>query len=231
MPSPAPAVILRGTFDDLGLFDALQLMAATSQTGVLRIGAPFRADVHLSGGAIGCVRLDGFSSPADALLRAGLVDAAATAGEVDVPGVVMGAADPEECRTVVREHVLEVLFELSVLGDGGYDFLAGVPDPWRGAVTVDVAVALAEHERRVEQWREIAGSIPPMTAVPGFAPHLPPGVEEVAVGWAEWRLLVAVDGRTRVSEVVAASGMPPLEACRALHQLVAKGLLSVDGGI
>lgn len=229
-PSAAPTVVLTGTLDELALLDALALVSATAASGVLRISEPLSADIHLVGGRIGCVRIDGLSALGDALARKGLVAAGGPGAPVDVEEVLAGAKDRDRCEEVVRDHLLELLFELSVLADGAFDFVTGVPDPWGGSVTVGVDRAREEHDRRVAEWREIAGSIPPMTAIPTLTPHLPPGVEDVEIGWAEWHVLGVLDGRATVSEVVSLSGMAPLEACRALHQLVVKGLAVVRPG-
>lgn len=229
-PAGPPAVVLTGTLDELALFDALALVSATAASGVLRISEPLSADIHLVDGRIGCVRLDGLSSLGDALARKGLASGVEPGALVDVEQLLAGAADRDRCVEVVRDHVVELLFELSVLADGAFDFVTGVPDPWGGSVTVDVDRARQEHELRVAEWHEIAGSIPPMSAVPALAPHLPPGVEAIEIGWAEWHVLGVLDGRATVSEVVSLSGMAPLEACRALHQLVTKGLAVVQPG-
>ena len=223
--APAPAVVLRGSLDELDLLEAIRLLSATAQTGVLRLSDPFPADVHLVGGRIGCVRLEGLPSLADALRRRGLFSPAASG--IDVAAMVAASPDPHRCQWVVRDHLLESLFALSVLGRGAFDFVAHVPDPWAGAATVDVADALADHERRLADWRLVADHIPPAGATPSLSPRLPPGVEEIVLGWAEWRVLVVVDGTSSVAAVAALSGMAPLEACRALHQLIVKGLVAV----
>lgn len=229
-PGAAPTVVLTGSLDEVSLFDALTLVGATTATGVLRIAEPLSADIHLVAGRIGCVSLDGISSLGDTLVRKALLGGIGPGAEVDVQRLLDETGDRSRVEQVVRNHVLELLFELSVLSEGAFDFVTGVADPWGASVTVEVAMAREEHERRLTEWRAIAGSIPPMAAVPALAPHLPPGSEEVEIGWAEWQVLAVLDGRARVTEVVARSGMAPLEACRALHHLVTTGLVVVDPG-
>ena len=228
--SSAPVVALRGTLDDLSLFDALTLVAATRTTGVLRVGGPFAGSVHVVAGRIGCVRCEGSASWGDVLSASGAVGDWDVGDEPAVDQLLLAVADRQRLETVVRDHLVDLLFELAVLGEGAIEFVAPVPDPWGGCLTVDLAVATAEHERRVAEWREIAASLPPMTATPQLAPRLAPGVEEAVVSNDEWRVLAALDGTTTLAGVVGSCGLGPLETCRALHGLLRKGLVHTDAG-
>lgn len=224
------SVVLSGTLGSVGLFDALQLLAASSQTGALRLSEPFPAVVHLVRGGIGCIRAEGSFSLADALHRGGLlggdgVDDLDGASEADLLG---RATDGARLEAVVRDYVLDVLFELVVLSEGDFVFVAGVDDPWGGRLVQPLRSLMDEEQRRVAEWKEIAASIPPMTAAPVAVSRLPRGATQVILAEDEWRVLVLVDGVTTVAGVVAASGMGPLDACRALYRLMSKGVV-VDG--
>ncbi|MGH9282493.1 MAG: DUF4388 domain-containing protein, partial [Acidimicrobiales bacterium] len=124
-PATPPAVTLRGTLDDLAVFEVLQLLAPTSQSGVLRVSGAFPVEVHLVAGRIGAVRLRDLPPVTDALVQRGLAGPARNGADADVPSVVASSGDPERCRLVVREYVLEALFQLSVLGEGFFDFVPG----------------------------------------------------------------------------------------------------------
>ncbi|HET9441919.1 MAG TPA: DUF4388 domain-containing protein [Acidimicrobiales bacterium] len=221
------SVVLSGTLGNVGLFDALQLLAASSQSGVLRLNDPFPAVVHLVKGGIGCIRAEGSFSLADALDRGGLLgevgdeDITAVA-EADLLGRVTDRARLEE---VVRNYVLDVLFELVVLSEGEFVFVAGVDDPWDGRLVQPLQSLMDEEQRRVAEWKEIARSIPPMTAAPSALSRLPRGVDQLTLAEDEWRVLVLIDGVTTVAGLVAASGMGPLDACRALYKLMNKGVV------
>lgn len=227
--SAEPAVALHGTLDDVDLFDVLRLLAATPQTGVLRVHHPFRAAVHLVGGRIGCVRSGGSVSLGDALRRGGVEERAAPGRDPAVGRTLAVTSDPVRAERIVREHVRELLFELAVLGEGPFEFLPGVADPWSGALTTDVVEAATEHERMVAEWKEIAASLPPAATRLVPVARLADGVDEVVVTWDEWRVLVLLDGRHTVAELVAACDLPALETSRGLAGLLRKGLVTPAG--
>lgn len=224
-----PAVALRGSLDEVALFDVLRLLAASPQTGVLRIRHPFPASVHLVGGRIGCVRADGSASLGDALRRGGVEERAAPGRDPNVGRMLAVTADPPRAERLVREHVRDLLFELAVLGEGPFEFTPGPPDPWSGAVTTDVAEAGDQHDRQVGEWREIAATLPPASTRLVLVPRLADGVDEVAVSWDEWRVLVLLDGRHTVAELVAACDLPALETSKALAGLLRKAVVAPAG--
>lgn len=227
-PEPAGAleVALRGTLDDVPLFDVLRLLAATPRTGVLWVHRPFPAAVHLVGGRIGCVRAEASVSLGDALRRGGVEERAAPGRDPAVGRVLAVTSDPGRAERIVREHVGDLLFELAILGQGPFEFVPGVPDPWSSALTADVAELAEEHDRQVARWKEIAASLPPAGTRLVPVPRLADGVEEVAVAWDEWRVLVLLDGRRGVPELVAECDLPALETSKAVAGLVRKGLVA-----
>ena len=228
--APGPAgrsgVTLRGTLGETALFDVLQLLAATSQTGVLRLFRPFPAAVHLIGGRIGCVRSDGSVPLGDALRRGGIEDRAAPGRDPAVDRMLAVTADPAGAERIVRAHVRQLLFELAVLSDGPFEFSTGVADPWSGVLTTDVGDAADDHDGLVAEWKDIAATLPLSSTRPALVPRLGDGVDAVAVGWDEWRVLVLLDGRRTVTDVVAACDLPALETSRALAGLLRKGLVT-----
>ena len=225
-PVGRTGVTLQGTLGDIALFEVLQLLAATSQTGVLRLYRPFPAAVHVIDGSIGCVRSDGSVSLGDALRRGGVDERAAPGRDPAVDRMLAVAADPGRAERIVRGHVRQLLFELTVLGEGPFEFSTGVADPWSGALTTDVGDAADAHDGLVAEWKDIAATLPPSSTRLAPAPRLGDGVDEVTVGWDEWRVLVLLDGRRTVTDVVAGCDLPALETSRALAGLLRKRLVA-----
>lgn len=230
-PGPAggagrPAVALRGSLDEVPLFDLLRLLAATTGSGVLRIHRPFAAEIHLAGGRIGCVRAEGSASLGEALRRGGVEERAAPGRHPAVDRVLAAASDPARAERVVRGHVRDLLFELAVLGEGSFEYAVGVPDPWSGALSTDVAAAAGEHDRDLAEWKEVAAVLPPPSAALAPVSRLADDVAEVVVARDEWSVLSLLDGRRTLAEVVAVCELAALETSRALAGLVRKGLVA-----
>lgn len=119
---------------------------------------------------------------------------------------------------------VDALFELLRLPEGSFAFHAdtGPDEPGDPA---DLAVLLAEAQRRLEEWRGIEAVVPSLEASVALAPEL--GVGEVTVGKDQWRALVAVAAERQVAGVVDRLGLGEFDTCRTLKELVEGGLVTI----
>jgi uncharacterized protein DUF4388 len=123
------------------------------------------------------------------------------------------------------ERLVEVCFGVVRLERGSFRFAADDPAPWRCPEPVELSDALVEVERLLKQWREIVRVIPSLDCRPRLLEALV--VEELVLDRAQWTLLVAVDGRRTVREVVERVGHPVLEVCHSLLELVEAGAVGI----
>ena len=97
--------------------------------------------------------------------------------------------------------------------------------PWACEETVDLEVAIDELARLVEEWREIQAVIPSLECRIRLADEL--GVDELTVDRERWQLIVALDGRRSVRDLVRKTNRPVLEVCHAILALVDAGAVNV----
>jgi hypothetical protein len=121
-------------------------------------------------------------------------------------------------------RVVELCFSASRLEDGAFRFGSEEP-PWVCPETVDLEVAIDELARLLEEWRDIQAVIPTLDARVRLADEL--GVDELVVDRERWALLVAIDGRRTVRELVRKTNRPTLEICHTIVALVDAGALTV----
>ena len=95
---------------------------------------------------------------------------------------------------------------------GSFRFAADDPAPWRCAEPVELSDALVEVDRLLKQWREILRVIPSLECRPQLLDALE--VDELVVDRERWALLVAIDGRRTVRELVQRTGRPVIELCQ-----------------
>jgi hypothetical protein len=86
---------------------------------------------------------------------------------------------------------------------------------------------LAETERRLAAWPEIAGRVPGRSARLTLPPAPPVDAGPVAVDADEWRFLAAVGGSRTVAALVDEAGQGEFRTCQALAAMVERGLLVV----
>jgi hypothetical protein len=123
------------------------------------------------------------------------------------------------------DRLVEVCFNVVRLERGSFRFAADEPAPWRCPEPVELSDAMVEVERLLKQWREVVRVIPSLDCRPRLLDALV--VEELVLDRARWTLLVALDGRRTVRDVVERVGQPVLEVCHSLLELVETGAVGI----
>jgi hypothetical protein len=233
-------VSFQGTLDLFGLAEILRLLAAGGKDGLLalrRDGAS--GGIWLVDGGVAWVAARPGPEPlARRLLGLGAVepDAVAAALRAASEGRSLaalleqsGAVPAERLREVAREHLADELFDLARWRDGSFSFEQGTSPPESLDPVAGVDELLAETERRLAAWPEIAGKVPGRSALLSIPPRSD-DAGPTTVDPAEWRLLAAVGGRRTVASVVEETGQGEFQTCQALAAMVERGLLAVSEG-
>jgi Domain of unknown function (DUF4388) len=134
------------------------------------------------------------------------------------------AGDPLGDAHALLARVVDVCFAVARADDGSFRFGAEEP-PWACAETIDLEVAIDDVARLVDEWREIQAVIPSLECRIRLTDDL--GVEVLTVDRERWQLLVALDGRRNVRDLVRKTNRPVLEVCHAILALVDAGAVSV----
>jgi hypothetical protein len=123
------------------------------------------------------------------------------------------------------EALVEVCFDTVRVDGGSFRFGADEPAPWRCPEPVELSDALVEVERLLKQWREVVRLIPSFDCRPRLLDALV--VDELVLDRERWSLLVALDGRRTVREVVERVGRPVLDVGHALLELIDAGAVGI----
>ena len=134
------------------------------------------------------------------------------------------AGDPITDPQALMARVVDVCFAIERADDGSFRFGPEQP-PWACAETIDLEVGIDELGRLVEEWREIQAVIPSLECRIRLTDEL--GVEELRVDREWWRLVVALDGRRNVRDLVRKTNRPVLDVCHAILALVDAGAVNV----
>lgn len=125
-----------------------------------------------------------------------------------------------------RDEVVQVLFHLTLLGDGDFSFEpdaddvhAGAGDRWPLDALLDDVAA------RVSRWRAISGVLPSLDVVVRLRPQ--DDDAEVVLAAGTWSVAAALDGTRRVRDVALLVGGDAFATMEAVHGLVTRGLAEV----
>ncbi len=228
---------LEGSLDAFSLPDIFALLSMTKKTGGLHLRRPGAHGVvwfttgALTGGASDVSR----QTFARRVVGSGLVTDDALAGAVDRSlaeeglGVVRAlqqdaAIDEGALHDIGAEHVVDTVFDLLRWPDGDFAFVIDEPNPDDVGVSRQVDDVVAEARRRLEQWGNVATTLPSPQSVLAISSN--PNADPV-LSRDEWSLLALVDGRRTVAAIVGLAGRGEFSVASSLAELVERGLLRI----
>lgn len=231
--------MLKGTLDDFTLSDVFRLLAYAKKTG--------RLDVARSAGAGKVFFRHGYVYFAASglnleplgqkLLRSGVLkerhlrkalDQQATTGErLGRILVASGAIRSEHLAAAVREQIEDAAFELLRWEIGEFEWDEAATFDAEITMSVTVESLIMEAARRVDELDVIARKIHSVDVELGLVAEPPEGARELKILPDEWRVLVLVDGRTTVREIVRRSPFDNFMTLRTLYGLISTGLVEV----
>jgi Domain of unknown function (DUF4388) len=127
-------------------------------------------------------------------------------------------------QAALLARVVDVCFAVERAGDGAFRF-GPEETPWACEETVDLEVAVDELARLVDEWRDIQAVIPALECRIRLTDEL--RVDELTVDRERWQLIVALDGRRSVRDLVRKTSRPVLDVCHAIVELVEAGAVNV----
>lgn len=224
---------LSGRLRVTGVAELFRGLASHRFTGVVRVGNPASTWLVMCQGHLVCAGTTHGEQFAAGLRASGVVHpewleaTIRSVGSLDLPLLdsVARSVDAAVLQPVVRERVIGVVFDLFLGPDDVYSAIADAPHELSTRFAVSVEDVLAEVSNRFEQWTRIATSIPSTDVVFRAAPRLAGGQDRVSIDAVSWEVLAAMDGRRSVAQVIGATGLDALVACRAIHELHCQGLV------
>jgi len=133
--------------------------------------------------------------------------------------------DPLPHGPALLTRLIELCFAVMCQESGSFRFAADDRAPWTCGEQVELSDVLVEVDRLLKQWREILQVIPSLECRPQLLESLE--VDELVLDRERWALLVAMDGRRTVRELVQRTTRPMIELCQILLELVEVGAVGV----
>jgi hypothetical protein len=117
---------------------------------------------------------------------------------------------------------VEALYNLSIFSKGKIEF---IPDKKTTKVTIkdEVSDLISEIERRKVALTEARSKLPPFDTVLMKSPK--PPADDVALRKDDWKILIMMDGKNSIKEVVEKSGMGALNIYKTIAWFLEKNLV------
>ncbi|RIK10183.1 MAG: hypothetical protein DCC49_04320 [Acidobacteria bacterium] len=227
---------LQGSLDDFTLPDVFQLLSR-DKTGALHLrGSTGSGTVFFQKGDIYYATAKKGDDLGKSLVRSGIVEAdawkaaVAKAGRKESVGEALlknSDIDRTAFEDFIRERIEEAIFDLFRWEQGRFDFRAEETHTIGSIFPLQVDPLIAEARRRLDEWEIIKESIPSVDCSLSLVRSLPEDHLEVTLSREDWRIISAVDGTRRVTDVAEALGEGEFKTCQVLHGLVSAGLVEV----
>lgn len=130
-----------------------------------------------------------------------------------------------ELARLLHEHILGVLFELTVTAANGWTPRPTPRHPLGASLAEPVADLLDAVAQRMVIWKEIAAAVPSMAATFRLADELPDELTERVVGRDEWRYLALIARGATVSDLISSTGASAFGAMATVYRLLLEGLI------
>lgn len=215
---------LTGSLDIFPLEEVLRLLARSRKTGCLRVECPdANGRIYLASGALSLVTTGSDDDLRRLVINAGLVaeselrrveTGGATLVEVLAPGV-----PPALLTDLVREQIVEGLYQLRRSGAGTFDFALDIESRYPTGQTFDAEMAVGEADRRASEWTEIQTVLSDLTVPLRMVRDLP-DENDVTVTAPTWRVLASLDGGASVVALAEALGMSRFRTAREIAGLL-----------
>ncbi len=199
-------VVLEGTLSEVDLETVLRLIAGSRRSGQLVVSAP---------------------RPARFLFSTGLL----VGGMAEQDGMLMSSTargiDPTEPVETRLDNLVTALATALIPSAATFRFELGTSGIDRPLTAFDLDEVLSDAHHRLDAWRVIADVIPSIAMVVSLAAELPPELEQVVLGRADWQVLAAVDGRRSVAEIMASLRRSAFDVCSTLYRLITLGVVAI----
>ena len=225
-----------GNLGDVPLPSLLRTLAEVSSRGILQLSGDYQSIICFEDGEIYLAHSQSAPSLHQVFTSTGVVsqegwekatEAVRQGGTLAEALVRVGGADPQQLRGALEEHVVSTLFELLVPSTATFRFGMDESHQLGSAIRFDVEQVLAAAGQRLQQFTEIAKSIPSTSVVVRIAPTLPTGTEEISLTAVEWQVLAAVDGQRSVADITASIGQSAFAVFSVLHRLLTAGAVEL----
>lgn len=129
-------------------------------------------------------------------------------------------------REDLERRLVDVCFEVARLERGTFEFDAGTEPPHDAPEPVEIASATAQLEELLEQWESVKEVIPSLDHQPRL--HATLTVDMLELDAERWKLVVAVDGRRTVRQIVHKLNARVIDVCRELAALIEVGAVRMS---
>ena len=224
---------MTGSLAEISAEDLLRLLTRADQSGLLKIGESSPHWAALAGGRI--VMAGSASGPG--IVQACVATGAMTADQASRHGQRDAAHDltvlPEliddvgvdRLEPVVRSQTVNALFQMLLPTAEPYAFQPAPPHQLAAHFGFTLDEIMPEAAARVQEWAEIASSIPSTQTIFRMRRRLSPDLTEVALSPFEWSVISVLDGRRSVGQTISAAGSSAFDVCSVLHRLLKAGLI------
>lgn len=233
---------LKGRLKDFGITQLLNLINLARKTGTLYLEEPQRGDAYLcfregkliyaskdgsDDSLLAILQQSGVYSPEQVkMIRSNMPDKLDR--EIGQVLITSGRLDPQTLLQSVREHVLDLVYQVFSWNDGSFRFEPSKLPP-SGKVTTSIALenVIMEGSRRLKEWERLQDELPSLDISLKFADRPTTPLRDINLSVEEWRVISFINPRNSIRQIAQFNNMSELQIRKIVYSLLQAGLVEV----
>ncbi len=232
---------LKGNLRDFSITQLLNLINLARKTGTLTVErSSERADLCFREGKLVYASLGNQHNRLDQiLLKAGrltteqtrLIQAQVNATDDKELGLWLinaGYVTQKDILQSVRQHMLEIVYQLFTWTDGKFRFEPNqLPPPERITVPIGLENVIIEGTRRMKEWEQLQDELPDLDMALRFTDRPGTSLRNISLSIEEWRVISFINPRNTIRQIAQATNMSEFQIRKIVYGMLQAGLVEL----
>jgi len=232
---------LKGNLRDFSITQLLNLINLARKTGTLTVERPpERADLCFREGKLVYASLGNQHNRLDQiLLKTGRLTTEQTRliqtqvnttddKELGLWLINTGYVTQKDILQSVRQHMLEIVYQLFTWTDGKFRFEPNqLPPPERITVPISLENVIIEGTRRMKEWEQLQDELPNLDMALRFTDRPGTSLRNINLSIEEWRVISFINPRNTIRQIAQATNMSEFQIRKIVYGMLQAGLVEL----
>lgn len=139
-----------------------------------------------------------------------------------------GLLSQDDIVQSVRQHILDIAFQLFTWPEGLFRFEAHVlPPPDRITVPINLESVIMEGSRRLKEWEQLRDELPSLDMALKFVDRPDARLRRISLTVEEWRVVSFINPRNTIRQIGRVNNLDDLQIHRIVYGMLQAGLVEL----
>jgi len=139
-----------------------------------------------------------------------------------------GLLSQDDIVESVRQHILDIAFQLFTWPEGLFRFEAHIlPPPDRITVPINLESVIMEGSRRLKEWEQLRDELPSLDRALKFVDRPDARLRRISLTVEEWRVVSFINPRNTIRQIGRVNKLDDLQIRRIVYGMLQAGLVEL----